>query len=359
MIEYLSNYLIEYNQNFAVLNYLTLRTVAGTITALLISIFFGQFLIDTLSKFQFSQTIREDGPKTHLSKSGTPTMGGILIISSLLISNILWSDLSNPFIWILLWVTISFGLIGFMDDFLKIKYKNSIGLTSFQKIFFQSLSALIAVSLYILNFGEETYLMLPFYKDFIFEIGILFFIFSSWFVIVGSSNAVNLTDGLDGLAILPVILIAGALGIVAYASGNTIISDYLYIPYIPNSGELIVFCGSMIGAGIGFLWFNSYPAQVFMGDVGSLTLGAILGCMAVLLRHEVVFAIMAGVFVMEAMSVIIQVTSYKTRRKRVFLMAPIHHHFELKGWPEPKIIVRFWIITLILILVALASLKIR
>ena len=359
MIEYLSNYLIEYNQNFAVLNYLTLRTVAGTITALLIAIFFGQFLIDTLSKFQFSQTIREDGPKTHLSKSGTPTMGGILIIISLLISNLLWSDLGNPFIWILLWVTISFGFIGFMDDFLKIKYKNSIGLTSFQKILFQSLAALIAVSLHIFNFGTETYLMLPFYKDFIFEIGMLFFIFFSWFVIVGSSNAVNLTDGLDGLAILPVILIAGALGIVAYASGNTIIADYLYIPYIPNSGELIVFCGSVIGAGIGFLWFNSYPAQVFMGDVGSLTLGAILGCMAVLLRHEVVFAIMAGVFVMEAMSVIIQVTSYKTRRKRVFLMAPIHHHFELKGWPEPKIIVRFWIITLLLILVALASLKIR
>ena len=359
MIEYLSNYLIEYNQNFAVLNYLTLRTVAGTITALLIAIFFGQFLIDTLSKFQFSQTIREDGPKTHLSKSGTPTMGGILIIISLLISNLLWSDLSNPFIWILLWATISFGFIGFMDDFLKIKYKNSIGLTSFQKIFLQSLAALIAISLYIFNLGTETYLMLPFYKDFIFEIGILFFIVFSWFVIVGSSNAVNLTDGLDGLAILPVILIAGALGIIAYASGNTIIADYLYIPYIPNSGELIVFCGSVIGAGIGFLWFNSYPAQVFMGDVGSLTLGAILGCMAVLLRHEVVFAIMAGVFVMEAMSVIIQVTSYKTRRKRVFLMAPIHHHFELKGWPEPKIIVRFWIITLLLILVALASLKIR
>lgn len=359
MIEYLSNYLIEYNQNFAVLNYLTLRTVAGTITALLISIFFGEVLINTLSRFQFSQTIREDGPKTHLSKAGTPTMGGIIIIISLLVSNLLWSDLGNSFIWILLWITLSFGIIGFSDDYLKIKYKNSKGLSSFQKLIFQSMAALFAIYLYIANSGNDIYFMIPFYKDFIFSISTIFFIFFSWFVIVGSSNAVNLTDGLDGLAILPVILIAGALGIVAYASGNTIISSYLYIPYIEDSGELIVFCGSVIGAGIGFLWFNSYPAQVFMGDVGSLTLGAILGCLAVILRHEIVFAIMAGVFVLEALSVIIQVTSYKTRRKRVFLMAPIHHHFELKGWPEPKIIVRFWIITLLLILFALASLKIR
>ncbi|MEK9649570.1 MAG: phospho-N-acetylmuramoyl-pentapeptide-transferase [Gammaproteobacteria bacterium] len=359
MIEFLSDYLVQYNQNFAVLNYLTLRTVAGTITALLISIFFGQYLIDVLSKFQFAQIIREDGPKTHLSKAGTPTMGGIIILFSLLVSNLIWSDLYNPHILILLWVTVSFGFIGFMDDFLKIKYKNSQGLTSFQKLFLQSLAALVGVYMYIFNFGSEVYFMLPFYKDLIFQTGITFFILSSWFVIVGSSNAVNLTDGLDGLAILPVILIAGALGIIAYASGNTIIANYLYIPYIENSGELIVFCGSMIGAGIGFLWFNTYPAQVFMGDVGSLTMGAILGCIAILLRHEVVFAIMAGVFVMEAMSVIIQVTSFKIRRKRVFLMAPIHHHFELKGWPEPKIIVRFWIITLLLILFALASLKIR
>jgi phospho-N-acetylmuramoyl-pentapeptide-transferase len=359
MIEYLSNYLIEYNQNFAVLNYLTLRTVAGTITALLISIFFGEFLINALSRFQFSQIIREDGPKTHLSKSGTPTMGGIIIIISLLVSNLLWSDLGNSFIWILLWVILSFGIIGFSDDYLKIKYKNSKGLSGFQKLIFQSMAALFAIYIYIANHENDIYFMLPFYKDLIFPISTIFFIFFSWFVIVGSSNAVNLTDGLDGLAILPVILIAGALGIVAYASGNTIISAYLYIPYIQDSGELIVFCGSVIGAGIGFLWFNSYPAQVFMGDVGSLTLGAILGCLAVMLRHEIVFAIMAGVFVLEALSVIIQVASYKTRRKRVFLMAPIHHHFELKGWPEPKIIVRFWIITLLLILFALASLKIR
>ena len=221
------------------------------------------------------------------------------------------------------------------------------------------MAALIAVSLYIFNFGTETYLMLPFYKDFIFEIGILFFIVFSWFVIVGSSNAVNLTDGLDGLAILPVILIAGALGIIAYASGNTIIADYLYIPYIPNSGELIVFCGSVIGAGIGFLWFNSYPAQIFMGDVGSLSMGAFIAFVAIVVRHEIVFAVMSAVFIMEAMSVILQVSSFKLRKKRIFKMAPIHHHFELSGWKEPKIIVRFWILTIIFVLIGLSLLKIR
>jgi phospho-N-acetylmuramoyl-pentapeptide-transferase len=288
-------------------------------------------------------------------------MGGLLILSSLIISTLLWADLGNRYIWVVLSVTIGFSLIGFFDDYFKIKNKNSDGLSFKQKIFFQSLVALVAMSYlyYSAEIIPETSFIVPFFKDLIVPMSPFIFIFTGMFVLVGSSNAVNLTDGLDGLAILPSVLIGGALGLIAYAMGNQLISDYLYLPHLPLSGELIVFCGALIGSGIGFLWYNTYPAQIFMGDIGSLALGAILGIIAILLRHELVFAIMAGVFVIETLSVAIQIISYKTRGKRVFLMAPIHHHYELKGWAEPKIIVRFWIITLVLILIALATLKLR
>jgi phospho-N-acetylmuramoyl-pentapeptide-transferase len=280
---------------------------------------------------------------------------------SLVISTLLWADLSNRYIWVVLFVTISFGFVGFLDDFMKIKSKSSDGLSSKQKIILQTLFAFIATTFlyFSAETSPETAFIVPFYKDLLISMSPFLFIFLGSFVVVGSSNAVNLTDGLDGLAILPTILIAGALGLIAYGMGNILIADYLYLPHLEISGELVVFCGALIGSGIGFLWYNTYPAQIFMGDVGSLTLGAILGTIAVILRHELVFAIMAGVFVMETLSVAIQVISFKLRGKRVFLMAPIHHHFELKGWEEPKIIVRFWIITIILILVALATLKIR
>ena len=310
---------------------------------------------------QFEQYVRNEGPKSHYKKTGTPTMGGILIISSMLISTLLWADLSNRYIWVVLFTTISFAFIGFFDDYLKIKNKSSDGLTSKQKILMQLIVSISIISYLFFSHDQvaEISFIVPFFKNFIIPMGSFLFIFMGTFVLIGSSNAVNLTDGLDGLAILPSVLIAGALGLIAYSMGNQIIADYLYLPHLPLSGELIVFCGALIGSGIGFLWYNTYPAQVFMGDVGSLTLGAILGIMAVILRHELVFAIMAGVFVIETLSVAIQVISFKVRGKRVFLMAPIHHHFELKGWPEPKIIVRFWIITLVLILVALATLKLR
>jgi phospho-N-acetylmuramoyl-pentapeptide-transferase len=361
MIELLGTWLMTYDSGFDVFRYLTVRTIGGTLTALMLSIFLGPALIRFLTHIQFSQSIRGDGPQSHLSKSGTPTMGGLIIISSLIISALLWSDFQNPYIWILIFITISFSAIGFLDDWLKIKKKNSKGLQGKYKLILQFIFSLIAM-LFMLQVspnGNEQIFILPFNKEYIFIISPLIFLLISIFVIMGSSNAVNLTDGLDGLAILPSVLIAGGLGLIAYASGNMIISDYLFIPYNPLSGELIVFCGALIGAGIGFLWYNTYPAQIFMGDLGSLTLGGILGTLAVLVRHEIVFAIMAGVFVMETLSVIIQVGSYKLRGKRVFLMAPIHHHFELKGWAEPKVIVRFWIITFVLVLFALATLKLR
>jgi phospho-N-acetylmuramoyl-pentapeptide-transferase len=288
-------------------------------------------------------------------------MGGLLILSSLVISTLLWADLSNRYIWVVLFVTVSFAMIGFADDYIKIKKKSSDGLSSKQKIILQIAFSFISVTylFYSAETAPETSFIVPFFKDLLIPMSPFVFIFTGMFVLVGSSNAVNLTDGLDGLAILPSVLIAGALGLIAYSMGNQIIADYLYLPHLKLSGELIVFCGALIGSGIGFLWYNTYPAQIFMGDLGSLTLGGILGTLAVLVRHEIVFAIMAGVFVMETLSVIIQVGSYKLRGKRVFLMAPIHHHFELKGWAEPKIIVRFWIITFVLVLFALATLKLR
>ena len=361
MFEYLGTALVSIDPGFDVLRYLTVRTIGGTITALLISIFLGPIIINFLKSMQFEQFVRDDGPKSHYKKTGTPTMGGLIILSSLIISTLLWADLGNRYIWVVLFVTFGFSIIGFFDDYLKIKFKNSKGLSSIQKILFQSLIAFLAVTYlyYSAEIPPETSFIVPFFKDAILPMSPFLFIFIGMFVLVGSSNAVNLTDGLDGLAILPSVLIGGALGLIAYAMGNQLLSGYLYLPHLPLSGELIVFCGALIGSGIGFLWYNTYPAQIFMGDIGSLALGAILGILAIILRHELVFAIMAGVFVVETLSVAIQVISYKTRGKRVFLMAPIHHHFELKGWPEPKIIVRFWIITLVLILIALATLKLR
>ena len=361
MFEYLGSALVSIDPGFDVLRYLTVRTIGGTITALLISIFLGPIIINFLKSMQFEQYVRDDGPKSHLKKTGTPTMGGLIILSSLIISTLLWADLGNRYIWVVLFVTVGFSIIGFFDDYLKIKFKNPKGLSSIQKILFQSFIAFLAVTYlyYSAEIAPETSFIVPFFKDAILPMSPFLFIFIGMFVLVGSSNAVNLTDGLDGLAILPSVLIGGALGLIAYAMGNQLVSDYLYLPHLPLSGELIVFCGALIGSGIGFLWYNTYPAQIFMGDIGSLALGAILGIIAIILRHELVFAIMAGVFVVETLSVAIQVISYKTRGKRVFLMAPIHHHFELKGWPEPKIIVRFWIITLVLILIALATLKLR
>jgi phospho-N-acetylmuramoyl-pentapeptide-transferase len=361
MFEYLGSILVSIEPGFDVLRYLTVRTIGGTITALLISILMGPFIINFLKSMQFEQYVREDGPKSHLKKTGTPTMGGLLILSSLVISTLLWADLGNRYIWVVLGVTIGFSLIGFFDDFLKIRNKSSDGLSSKQKILFQSFIALISMT-YLYYSSEilaETSFIVPFFKDFIIPMSPFIFIFTGMFVLIASSNAVNLTDGLDGLAILPSVLIGGALGLIAYAMGNELIADYLYIPHLPLSGELIVFCGALIGSGIGFLWYNTYPAQLFMGDIGSLTLGAVLGIIAIILRHELVFAIMAGVFVIETLSVAVQIFSYKMRGKRVFLMAPIHHHYELKGMAEPKIIVRFWIITLVLILIALATLKLR
>ena len=361
MFEYLGTVLVDYDPGFDVLRYLTVRTLGGAVTALMISILMGPLIIKILKSMQFEQHVRPQGPESHYKKSGTPTMGGLLILSSLVISTLLWADLSNRYIWVVLFVTVSFAMIGFADDYIKIKKKSSDGLSSKQKIILQTAFSFISVTylFYSAETAPETSFIVPFFKDLLIPMSPFLFIFTGMFVLIGSSNAVNLTDGLDGLAILPSVLIAGALGLIAYSMGNQIIADYLYLPHLKLSGELIVFCGALIGSGIGFLWYNTYPAQIFMGDIGSLTLGAILGILAIILRHELVFAIMAGVFVIETLSVAIQVISFKTRGKRVFLMAPIHHHYELKGWPEPKIIVRFWIITLVLILIALATLKLR
>jgi phospho-N-acetylmuramoyl-pentapeptide-transferase len=340
--------LVSVDPGFDVLRYLTVRTIGGTLTALLISIMLGPTIINFLKSMQFEQYVRQDGPKSHYQKTGTPTMGGLLILSSLVISTLLWADLGNRYIWVVLSVTIGFSLIGFFDDYLKVKNKSSDGLSSKQKITFQSLVALLAMSYlyYSAEIIPEISFIVPFFKDLIIPMSPFVFIVTGMFVLIGSSNAVNLTDGLDGLAILPSVLIGGALGLIAYAMGNQVISDYLYLPHLPLSGELIVFCGALIGSGIGFLWYNTYPAQIFMGDIGSLALGAILGIIAIILRHELVFAIMAGVFVIETLSVAIQVISYKTRGKRVFLMAPIHHHYELKGWAEPKLLFVFGLLLL-------------
>ncbi|MEO0443842.1 MAG: phospho-N-acetylmuramoyl-pentapeptide-transferase [Pseudomonadota bacterium] len=360
MLVWLAEYLEQFNSGFAVFQYLTFRGILGVLTALGISLLLGPWMIRRLNILQIGQSIRDDGPASHLSKSGTPTMGGTLILAAIFISSLLWSDLSNRYVWVVLIVTAIFGTVGFVDDYRKVIEKNSKGLPAKWKYFWQSVAGLgAAIYLYVYaSTPAETELIIPFFKNFMLELGWLY-IPLSYFVIVGASNAVNLTDGLDGLAIMPTVLVGGALGVIAYLVGNITFSEYLHIPYVAGTGELIIFCTALAGAGMGFLWFNTYPAQVFMGDVGALALGAALGVIAVIIRHEIVFFIMGGVFVMETVSVMMQVASYKLTGKRIFRMAPIHHHFELKGWPEPRVIVRFWIITVILVLFGLATLKLR
>lgn len=351
---------IPYFHALNVIHFLTFRAILAALTSLLFALGFGPLMIRKLQLLQMGQVIRDCGPQSHLSKAGTPTMGGLLIILSIIVGVILWGDLSNAYLLYLLFVLIGFGAIGWADDYLKIYRKNTKGLSSKQKIFWQSIVALITVTLLYTTTksSAETQLVIPFLKSVMIQLG-PWYIFWSYLVIIGSSNAVNLTDGLDGLAILPTVLVAAALGVFAYVTGNSHFAHYLIIPYIPGVGECAIFCGAIVGAGLGFLWFNAYPAQVFMGDVGSLGLGAVLGLLAVIVRQELVLFIMGGIFVLEAVSVMLQVGSYKLRKKRIFKMAPIHHHFELKGWPEPKVIVRFWIITFVLVLVGLATLKLR
>jgi phospho-N-acetylmuramoyl-pentapeptide-transferase len=360
VLVYLADYLSQFHSGFNVFQYLTLRTILGALTALLISFLVGPWMIRHLSFRQIGQQVRTDGPETHFSKAGTPTMGGALILVAIAVSTLLWADLANRYVWVVLLVTLAFGVIGWVDDYRKIVYGNSKGLSARAKYSWQSLAAL-AAGLYLFHYAQsplETQLFVPFFKDVAVALG-AWYVVLVYFVVVGSSNAVNLTDGLDGLAILPAVLIAGALAVFTYATGHAYIAKYLGIPFIREVGETAVFCGAMVGAGLGFLWFNAYPAQVFMGDVGALALGAALGIVAVLARQELVFFVMAGVFVMETVSVILQVASFKLTGRRIFRMAPLHHHFELKGWPEPRVIVRFWIITVILVLFGLATLKIR
>ena len=360
MFVWLTPFLEQFDAGFGVLQYLTLRAIFGVLTALAVSLIFGPKLIRLLKHNQIGQSVRSDGPQSHLTKSGTPTMGGALILISVIVSALLWSDLSNRFVWITILVTLGFGVVGWVDDYKKVIQRNSKGLSAKAKYLWQSIIGLTAaVVLYQgATTPAETTLFLPFFKDVAIQLGV-FYIALTYFVIVGTSNAVNLTDGLDGLAILPTVLVGGALGVFAYATGNSVFADYLQLEFVNGTGELIVFCAALVGAGLGFLWFNTYPAQVFMGDVGSLALGAALGVIAVIVRQELVLFIMGGVFVAETVSVILQVASYKLTGRRIFRMAPLHHHYELKGWPEPRVIVRFWIITVILVLIGLATLKIR
>lgn len=360
MLYALTEYLSQYNSGFNLFGYLTFRSILGTLTALGIALMVGPTMIKKLKHLRIGQVVRDDGPESHFSKAGTPTMGGTLILTAILASTLLWGDLESKYIFLLIIVLSGFGIIGWVDDYKKIVLGNSKGLASRYKYLYQSLLGLgVVVYLYLsATVPQDTQLIIPFFKNFVMDMGLAYIVFG-YFVIVGSSNAVNLTDGLDGLAILPTVLVAGALGVFAYLTGHVYFSDYLNIPYISGAGEIVVFCGAIVGAGLGFLWFNAYPAQVFMGDVGALALGAALGLIAIIVRQELVLVIMGGIFVMETMSVMIQVAAYKLTGRRVFRMAPIHHHFELKGWPEPRIIVRFWIITVVLVLIGLASLKVR
>lgn len=360
MLVWLSDYLIQFDNSFSVIQYITVRGIFSILTALGISLVIGPAMIRRLNYHQIGQVVRDDGPETHLSKAGTPTMGGALILVSIAFSTLLWSDLKNHYVWVVFLVTVLFGAIGWVDDYRKVFEKNTIGLSAWWKLFWQLTIALAAsIALYYTAFSQvETSYIVPFFKDVAINVGILY-IAVSCFIIVGFSNAVNLTDGLDGLAILPTVMVGGALGVIAYLAGHVEFSAYLNIPYIVGSGEVVIFAGALLGSGLGFLWFNTYPAQIFMGDVGALALGAALGVMAIISRHEIVLFIMGGIFVVETASVIIQVASFKLTGKRIFRMAPLHHHFELKGWPEPRVIVRFWIITVMLVLFGLATLKLR
>ena len=360
MLVWLAEYLVQFNTAFNVVSYITFRSIMALLTAMGIGLWIGPEVIRRLQLLKFGQEVRNDGPESHFKKRGTPTMGGVMILASIGISVFLWADLRNSYVWFVLFVLFGYGIVGFVDDYWKIKRKNTDGLIARWKYFWLSVIALIAV-FGIYAVGKDTaatQLVVPFFKEFMPQLGI-FFIILSYFVIVGTSNAVNLTDGLDGLAIVPTIMVASAFALIAWATGNYNFAQYLHIPFVQNAGELVILCTAIVGAGLGFLWYNTYPAQVFMGDVGSLSLGGALGTIAVLVRQELLLVIMGGGFVVEGLWVILQVGSYKLRQKRIFRMAPIHHHFELKGWPEPRVIVRFWIITLMLVLIGLVTLKLR
>ena len=383
MLLALANWIAADIRTFNVFGYITLRAVLATMTALLISFVVGPSMIRKLTQYKIGQAVRDDGPRSHLIKAGTPTMGGALILVSIAITTLLWADLRNRFVWVVLLVTLGFGAIGWIDDYRKVVYRNPRGLSVRAKFVWQSVIGLLAAiylafsvsapsnaqflqlflawlfSGFNLDLPPKADLIVPFFKTVSYPLGVWGFIVLSYCVIVGASNAVNLTDGLDGLAIMPTAMIAGALGIFAYATGRADFSAYLLVPHIPGAGELTVICAAIVGAGLGFLWFNAYPAEVFMGDVGALALGAALGAIAIIVRQEIVLAIMGGVFVVETLSVMIQVASFKLTGRRVFRMAPIHHHYELKGWKENQVVVRFWIITMLLVLFGLSTLKLR
>ena len=361
MLLTLSQWLAQDIRAFNVFSYITLRTMLAALTALIISFIIGPVMIRKLTAYKIGQSVRDDGPQTHLVKVGTPTMGGALIVMSIVLTTLLWADLGNRYIWVVLLTTLGFGAIGWVDDYRKVVHRNPKGLSARVKFFWQSLIAII-VALYLASTAEipaQTDMIVPFFKEVAIPLGVTGFVILTYFVIVGTSNAVNLTDGLDGLAIMPTVMISSALAVFAYVAGHVVFAKYLGIPYIPNAGELSVFCDAMAGAGLGCLWFNAYPAEVFMGDVGALALGAALGIVTVIVRQEIVLVIMGGVFVVEALSVMLQVASFKLLGKRVFRMAPLHHHFELKGWKENQVVVRFWIITFILVLIGLSTLKLR
>jgi phospho-N-acetylmuramoyl-pentapeptide-transferase len=361
MLLYLTEFLARFYSGFHVFQYLTLRGILAAVTALGLALLIGPTMIALLSRYQIGQHVRTDGPKSHLQKSGTPTMGGGLILVALGLGTLLWADLSSHYVWIALETTIGFGLIGFYDDYMKLVVGNSKGLSARYKYLAQSVVGVAAAMTlhHLRQSPAETALYVPFFKSVAIPMTTPVFVAFSYFVIVGTSNAVNLTDGLDGLAIMPAVMVAAALGVFAYVTGNIKFATYLQIAYIPGVGEVLIFTTALVGAGLGFLWFNTYPAQVFMGDVGALAIGAALGTVAVMVRQEIVLFVMGGIFVLETVSVMLQVASFRLTGKRIFRMAPIHHHFELKGWAEPKVIVRFWIISVVLVLAGLATLKIR
>jgi phospho-N-acetylmuramoyl-pentapeptide-transferase len=383
MLLALANWIATDVRAFNVFTYITLRSVLATMTALVISFVIGPRMIRKLTEYKIGQSVRDDGPQTHLIKAGTPTMGGALILVSIIVTTLLWADLRNRFVWVVLLVTLGFGTVGWVDDYRKVVQRNPKGLTAGKKLVLQSLIGLVA-AIYLafsvsapstsqflqlfqawlasglsVDLSPKADLIVPFFKTVSYPLGVWGFIILSYCVIVGSSNAVNLTDGLDGLAIMPTVMVGAALGLFAYVAGRADFSTYLFMPHIPGAGELTVVCAAIAGAGLGFLWFNAYPAEVFMGDVGALALGAALGAIAVIVRQEIVLFIMGGVFVVETLSVMIQVASFKLTGKRVFRMAPIHHHYELKGWKENQVVVRFWIITMLLVLFGLSTLKLR
>lgn len=361
MLLLLSHWLAASVRGFHVFEYLTLRALLATLTSLGLSLWIGPTMIRHLTAYKIGQAVRDDGPKTHLVKSGTPTMGGALILVAIAVTTLLWADLSNRYIWLVLLTLMGYGAVGWVDDYRKVVHRNPKGLSARAKYFWQSVIAVVVagVLLSMASSPAETQLIVPFFKSVALPLGGAGFVILTYFVMVGTSNAVNLTDGLDGLAIMPTVMISAALAIFAYVAGNKVFAGYLGFPSIPGAGELVVFCAAMSGAGLGFLWFNAYPAEVFMGDVGALALGGALGLVAVIVRQEIVLFVMGGVFVLETLSVVLQVASFKLTGNRLFRMAPIHHHFELKGWKETQVVVRFWIITMVLVLAGLSTLKLR